>query len=78
MQIFTNFLIFIIIWWILFFIILPININVAQDSELGHSKSAPNKPFLLIKFIVTSILSIIICRLFLFMVVISPSLKIRR
>ncbi len=60
MQIFTNFLIFIIIWWILFFIILPININVAQDSELGHSKSAPNKPFLLIKFIVTSILSIII------------------
>ena len=60
MQIFTNFLFFIIIWWILFFIILPININVAQDSELGHSKSAPNKPFLLIKFIVTSILSIII------------------
>ena len=60
MQIFTNFLIFIIIWWILFFIILPININVSQDSELGHSKSAPNKPFLLIKFIVTSILSIII------------------
>ena len=50
MQIFTNFLFFIIIWWILFFIILPININVAQDSELGHAKSAPNKPFLLIRY----------------------------
>ncbi len=60
MSIFTNVLIFILIWWILFFIILPINIKVSNITEIGHAKSAPNKPLLLIKFIITSLLSCII------------------
>ena len=28
--------------------------------ESGHAKSAPNKPYLLIKFIVTSLISVLI------------------
>ena len=60
MSIFTNLLIFILIWWILFFIFLPINIKVSQKIESGHANSAPEKPNLLIKFIITSLLSIII------------------
>ena len=60
MSIFTHTLIFILIWWILFFIILPLKIKVPHNTELGHAKSAPTKPFLLIKFILTSIISGII------------------
>jgi len=60
MALFTHVLIFILVWWILFFIILPINIKVPQKVESGHAKSAPNKPYLILKFIVTSILSGII------------------
>ena len=60
MALFTHVLIFILVWWILFFIFLPINIKVPQKVESGHAKSAPNKPYLILKFIVTSILSVII------------------
>ncbi len=60
MIIFTNVLIFIVIWWILFFIILPIKITVPKQVESGHAKSAPNRPNLLIKFMLTSLISAII------------------
>ena len=60
MAVFTHFLIFILIWWILFFILLPLKIKVPQKVESGHAKSAPNKPYLLVKFIVTSLLALII------------------
>ena len=60
MAVFTHFLIFILIWWILFFILLPLKIKVPQKVESGHAKSAPNKPYLLVKFIVSSLLALII------------------
>ena len=60
MAIFTHVLIFILIWWILFFIFLPIKLNIPKNVESGHAKSAPSKPYLLIKFILTSLLSTII------------------
>ncbi len=60
MAIFTHILIFILIWWILFFIFLPLKIRVPKDVEVGHAKSAPTRPFLLIKFIITSLISAII------------------
>ncbi len=60
MAIFTHFLIFIVIWWVLFFILLPLNIKVTKKIESGHAKSAPDKPYLLIKFIITSLLSLMI------------------
>ena len=60
MTIFTHTLIFILIWWILFFIILPIKIKVPDNTTVGHAKSAPNKPFLFIKFLCTTLISGII------------------
>ena len=60
MAVFTHVLIFILIWWILFFILLPLKIKVPKKHEIGHAKSAPAKPFLLIKFLLTSLISGII------------------
>ena len=60
MAIFTHVLIFILIWWVLFFIILPLKIKVPNEVKIGHAKSAPSKPFLLIKFLLTSLISAII------------------
>ena len=57
MAIFTHVLIFILIWWVLFFIILPLKIKVPLNTEAGHAKSAPSRPFLLVKFILTSLIS---------------------
>ena len=60
MAIFTHVLIFILIWWILFFIILPLKLKVPNETKIGHAKSAPARPFLLIKFLLTSLISGII------------------
>ncbi len=60
MAIFTHVLIYILIWWILFFILLPLKIKVPDKTKVGHAKSAPSRPFLLAKFILTSLISGII------------------
>ncbi len=60
MQIFSYFLFFVVIWWILFFIILPIKNETPQNWQVGNANSAPIKSYLLIKVIITSILSFVI------------------
>ena len=60
MQIFSFFLCFVVIWWILFFIILPIKNETPKEWQFGNVKSAPIKSYLLIKVIITSVLSFII------------------
>ena len=60
MGIFTHILIFILVWWILFFILLPLKIKVPYKHQIGNAKSAPTKPFLIIKFLLTSLFSSII------------------
>ena len=60
MYIFTNFLLFILIWWIIFFIALPINISVPEDHYEGHASSAPKKTYIGLKVFVSTIISILI------------------
>ena len=51
---------FVLIWWVLFFILLPLKNETASEWQVGNAKSAPTKNYLLIKVIITSILSFII------------------
>ena len=60
MQIFSYFLFFVVIWWVLFFILLPIKNDTSKEWQVGNAKSAPIKSYLLIKVIITSVLSFII------------------
>ena len=60
MQIFSYFLFFVVIWWILFFIFLPIKNETPKDWQVGNVSSALIKSYLLIKVIFTSVLSFII------------------
>lgn len=60
MFIFTKFLLFILIWWIIFFISLPMKISIPDFQDKGHASSAPKKPHIGLKVIITSILSVII------------------
>ncbi len=46
------------VWWILFYISLPIAITPASKKiESGHADSAPEKSFLWVKFIIVTIAS---------------------
>ena len=60
MQIFTYFLMFILIWWILFFIFLPFKNETSTEWQIGNANSAPTKSYLLTKVLITSVLSFII------------------
>ena len=60
MQIFSYFLMFVLIWWVLFFIFLPHKNEISSEWQLGNANSAPTKSYLLIKVSITSVLSFII------------------
>ena len=66
MYLFTNFLLFILIWWIIFFISLPIRISVPKIPEEGHASSAPQKTYISIKIIITTAISAIIMMFLIF------------
>ena len=60
MQLFSYFLFFVVIWWVLFFIFLPFKNETSSEWQIGNANSAPSKSYLLIKVIITTILSFII------------------
>ncbi len=60
MQLFSYFLFFVVIWWVLFFIFLPIKNETPTEWQPGNANSAPVKSYLLIKVIITTVLSFII------------------
>ena len=60
MQLFSYFLFLVVIWWVLFFIILPIKNETSSEWQKGNANSAPTKSYLLRKVIITTVLSLII------------------
>ena len=48
------------IWWILFYIALPIGIKISAKTEEGHADSAPKNPNIVIKAIIVTILAVLI------------------
>ncbi|MFQ3361023.1 MAG: DUF1467 family protein [Alphaproteobacteria bacterium] len=63
MSLVTYFGIYFLVWWIVFYLTLPFKISTIQEEGVnlaGQSPSAPVKPRLLTKIIITSIVSFII------------------
>ena len=60
MQLFSYFLFFVVIWWVLFFIFLPIKNETSTEWQTGNANSASSKSYLLIKVIISTVLSFII------------------
>ena len=55
-----GFLIYVIIWWIVVFTILPIGIKKQDKIEKGHSDGAPQNPQIIKKFIITSVIAFVL------------------
>jgi len=54
MQTFTGIMLFVIIWWMVFFTVLPWGNRAVENPEPGHAASAPAKPRLWLKIAVTT------------------------
>ncbi len=54
---FTGFVVFVIIWWCVFFAVLPWGVRVPDAPEPGHATSAPVQPRLWIKSAATTLIA---------------------
>ena len=63
-----GFLIYIIVWWIVLFTILPIGIRKQDKVEKGHAEGAPQNPQILKKFIITSLIAFVLWLLVFFII----------
>lgn len=60
MEIVTSFILYFIIWWTLIFTILPWGNRPPKIVEKGHCPSAPEKPRLIKKILINTLLTTII------------------
>ena len=51
---------YLVIWWIVLFAVLPFGVKPAREGELGHDAGAPQKPHLLAKALATTVLAALI------------------
>ncbi len=57
---FTGVMVFVIIWWVVLFTVLPWGVRVSEHSEPGHATSAPDKPMLWRKAAVTTAIAAVL------------------
>lgn len=60
MDLVSGIAVYFMIWWVVLFMVLPWGYRPIENPELGHATSAPAKPHLKLKFLVTSGISAII------------------
>lgn len=69
MSIVTGIVVYIIIWWLVLFTVLPVGVRTAdeldQAVEPGHASSAPMKPRILWKFLATTLIAAVLFGVFL-------------
>jgi predicted secreted protein len=53
----TGLLIYVVIWWMVLFTVLPFGHRPQEDPEPGTPESAPAQPRILLKFLVTTVIA---------------------
>lgn len=54
MNWFTGVVVYLLVWWVTLFAVLPLWVTPSEPGELGHAAGAPRYPRLLLKAAVTS------------------------
>ena len=60
----TVVVVFIIIWWLILFMVLPWGISRTENPEAGHDPGAPARPMVVRKLLITTGLTIILFGIF--------------
>lgn len=55
----TGSMVFIIVWWLVFFMVLPFGAHPVEDDDIGkgHATSAPKKPRIVTKMLITTVIA---------------------
>lgn len=51
---FENIVVYVVIWWMVLFTVLPWGNRAPESAEAGHATSAPARPRLLLKFAIAT------------------------
>ncbi len=54
---FTGTMVYVIIWWLVLFLVLPWGVHVPDEHEPGHATSAPAKPMMWRKALITTLIA---------------------
>ena len=60
MPIATGISMYVVIWWLVLFMVLPWGARPPENPEPGHATSAPAKPRILLKFAVTTVVAAVV------------------
>jgi predicted secreted protein len=72
----TGILLYVLVWWITLFAVLPLWVTPSEPGDLGHAAGAPQQPRMLLKAAITTAVSAIIW-LGIYLFVRSPWLSFR-
>jgi len=60
MNWFTGLVVYVIIWWVVLFAVLPWGVRVPDKTEPGHATSAPERPMLWRKALITTAIAAVL------------------
>lgn len=60
MGIMSGIAVYVMIWTVVLFMVLPFRVKVPQQPTEGHATSAPENPYIWQKFLITTLLSIVL------------------
>lgn len=72
----TGIIVYVLVWWITLFAVLPLWVTPAEPDDPGHAAGAPQRPRLLLKMAITTVISALIW-LAIYLLVRSPWLSFR-
>jgi predicted secreted protein len=72
----TGIIVYVLVWWITLFAVLPLWVTPAEPEDPGHAAGAPQRPRMLLKVAITTLVSAVIW-LGIYVVVSSPWFSFR-
>ena len=72
----TGIIVYVLVWWVTLFAVLPLWVTPAEPDDPGHAAGAPQRPRMLLKVAVTTLVSALIW-VGIFFLVQSPWLSFR-
>jgi len=72
----TGIVVYVLVWWITLFAVLPLWVTPSEPDDPGHAAGAPQRPRLLLKMAITTVVSALIW-LAIYLLVRSPWLSFR-
>ena len=60
MGLVTGIAVYLVVWWLVLFTVLPWGVRPPDEPEPGHVRSAPANPRLRLKFAVTTVLAAVV------------------